>query len=182
MAHAEKETSEAANAEQLNMAANQGKWYAQALEEMTKKKAHAGGKTQQGPYIIGWATEKAEGTYRMKDGELEWTPPEEGRNAHIEITVQDAADERFLPYMQVQATLVDPDGNEVGSHQQEFFWHPWLWHYARNWELPGDGTYTLTVRIEAPDFPRHDKKNGKRYAEPVEVTFNDVDIKAGRKG
>ena len=28
---------------------------------------------------------------------------------------------------------------------------------------------------------RHDPKNGQRYAEPVEVTFEGVDVKAGRK-
>jgi hypothetical protein len=50
-------------------------------------------------------------------------------------------------------------------------WHPWIYHYGRNWEVPGEGDYTVHVRIEAPTFMRHDHENGKRYAKPVEVAF-----------
>lgn len=45
----------------------------------------------------------------------------------------------------------------------------------------GDGEYTLRVRIEAPDFGRHDRKNGRRYAEEVETEFSGVKIKTGQK-
>jgi hypothetical protein len=38
------------------------------------------------------------------------------------------------------------------------------------------GDYDLEVRIQAPDFPRHDKKNGKRYGEDVTVMFSPVKI------
>ena len=47
--------------------------------------------------------------------------------------------------------------------------------------MPGDGVYSLRVRVEAPDFPRHDKINGKLYAEPANVTFDSVTIKTGQK-
>ncbi len=40
--------------------------------------------------------------------------------------------------------------------------------------MPGDDAYTLRVRIEPPDFMRHDKINGKRFAAPVEVEFRQV--------
>lgn len=62
-----------------------------------------------------------------------------------------------------------------------FLWHPWLYHYGRNWTVPRDGTYGLRVRIEPPDFPRHDKENGLRYREPVEVVFDGVHIETGQK-
>nr|MDQ6925353.1 iron transporter [Candidatus Eremiobacteraeota bacterium] len=62
-----------------------------------------------------------------------------------------------------------------------FLWHPGLYHYGKNLEVPGDGRYTLLVEIAAPSFPRHDKKNGRRYAEAVTVEFRDIPIKTGRE-
>lgn len=70
----------------------------------------------------------------------------------------------------------------MGTHAQPFLWHPWLFHYGRNWQVPGDGEYTLRVRIEPPTFHRHDKRNGLRYAEPVEVEFRGVQLETGQKG
>jgi hypothetical protein len=77
--------------------------------------------------------------------------------------------------------LIEADGQAIGTHRQPFLWHPWLYHYGRNWEVPGDGSYRLRVRIEPPEFPRHDKINGRRYAEPVEVEFENVRVETGRK-
>ncbi len=79
------------------------------------------------------------------------------------------------------ATLIDADGNIIATHPQPFLWHPWLYHYGRNWEVPGDGTYTLRVRIDPPMFMRHDSTNGKRYAERVEIEFKNVKIETGQK-
>ena len=95
--------------------------------------------------------------------------------------VRDGADGRFVPGLSVSATLIDADGNEVGTHEQPFLWHPWLYHYGRNWKVPGDGMYTLRVRVEPPTYARHDKKNGVRYREPVEVEFRGVKIETGQK-
>lgn len=50
-------------------------------------------------------------------------------------------------------------------------WHPWIYHYGRNWAVPGKGDYKVHVRVEAPTFPRHDHENGRRYTEPVEADF-----------
>jgi Fe2+ transport protein len=89
--------------------------------------------------------------------------------------------QRCTHVLMVRATLIDADGNEVGTHRQPFLWRPWLYHYGRNRTVPGDGDYTLRVRVEPPEFPRHDKTNGRRFVEPVEVEFRDVAIKTGRK-
>jgi hypothetical protein len=64
---------------------------------------------------------------------------------------------------------------------QPFLWHPWLYHHGLNWKLPGDGAYIIRVLVEPPDFMRHDKINGRRYAEPVEVEFRNVQIRTGQK-
>lgn len=173
-------SSDEADQEQLDMAVKQGNAYKKALKHMAEEEADTGAMQPAGDYVVAFAAEKAEGMYRMKNGELEWQEPEED-NIHIEVTVCDGADGRFIPALNVFATLTDSDGKEIGRYQQPFLWHPWLYHYGRNWKIPGDGEYTLKVEVEAPSFGRHDQKNGKRFAEDVEVTFKNVKLETGRK-
>jgi uncharacterized protein involved in high-affinity Fe2+ transport len=54
-------------------------------------------------------------------------------------------------------------------------------HYGKNLKLPGDGRYTLHLRIAPPTFMRHDEVNGERYAETVAVTFEDVQLQTGQE-
>lgn len=171
--------SEEANEEQLGLAKKQGDAMQAALQHMIEKEAH-GAEKRAGDYFVGYAVEKAEGMYHLMDGKLEWHEPRD-ENAHVEISVRDGADGRFVPGLTVYATIIDGQGKKIGTHRQPFLWHPWLYHYGRNWRVPGDGQYTIQVRIEAPEFHRHDKINGKRYAGPVEVEFKDVRIEAGQK-
>ena len=69
----------------------------------------------------------------------------------------------------------------MGSHLQPFVWHPWLYHYGRNWQVAGEGEYSLKVNIKALDFPGHDEKNGERYGDDVNVEFEGVQINTGQK-
>ena len=170
------EKSDEAKYLELDMARAQGEKYVKALEHMANEVADDGGETRAGDYIIAYAIEGPEGMYHLEDGKLAWQEPE-GKNIHVEVSVRDGADHRFIPALTVYATLTGPDGKEVGRHQQPFLWHPWLYHYGRNWKVPTEGDYTLKVEIEAPEFMRHDKKNGKRFSERVEVEFKRVKIK-----
>jgi hypothetical protein len=171
--------SDEATQEQLRLAKLQGDAFARAVEHMTTKEA-TGAEQRLGDYLVGYAVEHAEGMYALEDGQLHWEEPEE-ENVHLEVVVRDAADGRFIPGLTVQATLIDAEGVEVGTHLQPFLWHPWLYHYGRNWRVPRDGAYTLRVHVEAPAFHRHDKINGRRYAQPVEVEFTGVAIETGQK-
>lgn len=173
------QSSDEATQKQLDLARAQGDALLHAVETMTEKVAH-GEEQQVGDYLVGFAVEKAEGLYQLRDGVLEWREPEE-ENVHVEIVVRDAADGRFLPGLTVYATLIDARGNTIGMHRQPFLWHPWVYHYGRNWKVPGDGEYTIRVHVDVPEFPRHDKKNGRRYSEPADVTFEQVQIETGRK-
>jgi hypothetical protein len=167
------------NKEQIDLAKKQGKAFQEALKNMIGEEAH-GEKKVAGDYIISWANEKAEGVYLKRDGHLEWQEPQKA-DTHLEIAVCNADDERFVPGLTVYTTLFDQDGKEIGTHEQPFFWHPWLYHYGANWQVPHEGPYTLRVRIEAPNFPRHDKTNGKRFEQPVEVEFLNVKLRYGQK-
>jgi hypothetical protein len=174
------EKSDEANPEQLDMAREQGDTYLKALKKMANHEADDGGMKPAGDYVVAYAVESAEGMYQTRNGELEWQEPQ-SENVHVEVSVRDAADNRFIPGLTVYATVIDADDNVIGRHEQPFLWHPWLYHYGRNWEVPGDGIYKLRVEIEAPKFGRHDKKNGRRFAENVTVEFDDVKIEAGQK-
>ena len=168
-----------ADARQLDAARAEGESYGRSVELMVGSVAEGGGCVPAGDYQVGYAVEEAEGMYVWRDGGLVWTEPEE-ENLHVEVVVRDGADGRFVPELEVYATLIDPDGNEVGTHQQPFLWHPMLYHYGRNWKVPGDGTYTLRVRIDPPQFMRHDKVNGKRYTVVARAEFTGVEVKPGR--
>ena len=123
-------TSEATQ-KQLDLAREQGEAYGRALTYMTGTVAHDGGEQEAGDYLIGYAIEEAEGMYEWTDGSLVWRDPGE-ENLHVEVAVRDAGDGRFVPGVKVIATLVDPDGNEVGTHEQPLLWHPMIYHYGRS--------------------------------------------------
>jgi uncharacterized protein involved in high-affinity Fe2+ transport len=169
-------SSDEATSEELEMARQQGRAMGKALNHMITNVADDGQEKQVGPYLIGYAIEEAEGMYKPdENGELVWQEPEE-ENIHVEISVRDAADGRFIPHLTVHARLIDGRKNIVGMHQQPFVWHPWVYHYGRNWKIEQEGDYTLEVEIKAPDFPRHDEKNGNRYAKDVSAAFSPVKI------
>lgn len=166
--------------EQLALAREQGLAYGKALAEMTTAEADDGSQVEAGDLLVAYAVEQAEGMYVWQDGQLRWQDPTD-ENAHIEIVVRDAYDGRYIPGLDVTVTLSTSDGTEVGTHEQPFLWHPWLHHYGRNWKVPGDGSYRLAVHIEPAPFMRHDKENGARFAQPVEVEWPGISIETGQK-
>ena len=170
-------TSEA-DPEQLRLAQGQGQAYGRALEHMTTSVAHDGGEQEAGDYRIGYAVEEAEGMYEWVDGRLRWRDPD-GENLHLEISVRDRSDGRFVPGVRVLATLIGPDGENVGTREQPLLWHPMIYHYGRNWTVPADGQYTLRVHVDPPTFMRHDEVNGCRFVDPVEVEFTGVKVERG---
>lgn len=164
---------------QLDLARAQGDAYGRALEHMTGRVADDGGEQRYGEYLIGYAIEKAEGMYEYDDGDLVWREPGQA-NLHVEVSVRDAGDGRFVPGVTVQVTLIGPDGNGVGPYDHPLLWHPMMYHYGRNWELATDGAYTMRVRVEPPQFMRHDRVNGRRFIDPVEVEFTGVQVERGQ--
>ena len=168
--------SDEAKGKELAMARRQGEAFSEALNHMVGEVADDGQEMHAGPYLVGYAVERPEGMYMLdENGELFWHEPQD-ENVHLEISVRDAADGRFIPSLIIHARLVDSQGNDVGVHEQPFIWHPWLYHYGRNWRVPADGDYRLEVDIKAPTFPRHDKDNGRRYERDVLAEFPVVKI------
>lgn len=168
--------SDEATEKELEMAQNQGQVFGNALEHMITNVADDGQEKKVGPYLIGYAIEKAEGMYNPdENGDLIWAEPEE-ENIHVEVSVRDAADGRFIPALDVHARLINSQGDNIGTHKQPYIWHPWVYHYGRNWAVEKGGDYTLEIEIKMPAFPRHDKKNGTRFAKDISTSFSQVKI------
>ncbi|MEZ5099155.1 MAG: iron transporter [Thermoleophilia bacterium] len=172
--------SEESSRSQLELARRQGEALAAAVAAMDEEADSGVTAREAGDYEVAVAVEEAEGLWQPRGGQLEWVNPE-AENCHVEVCVRDRADGRFVPGLTVVVTLLAEDGRQVGTHEHPFLWHPWLYHYGRNWRVPGPGRYRARVRVEPPGFARHDHENGRRYADPVEVEFAEVDIAPGRK-
>jgi uncharacterized protein involved in high-affinity Fe2+ transport len=170
-----------AEPDQLEVARAEGDAYGRALRAMDEE---SGATLQRaGQYVVAFVQEEAEGMYALEDGGLVWREAPKAANAHLEIAVADAADGRFVPGLDVTLALVEEsDGErELFVTEMPFLWHPFLYHYGRNVRVPGEGPYTVRVRIEPPRFMRHDPVNGKRYAQPVDVVFAHQRFELGRK-
>jgi hypothetical protein len=102
------------------------------------------------------------------------------RAGDYQIAVADAADGRFVPGLDIRLTLLEGD-RELFSTTMPFLWHPYLYHYGTNAKVPGEGPYTVRVRIDPPTWMRHDPVNGRRYERPVDVVFEDRRFTPGRK-
>lgn len=174
------EPSDEVDERHLELAREAGDAYLAAADHMIEDVANTGARKRVGDYVVGFAQEEAEGMYRLTDGSLEWAEPSDDQNCHLEILIASAGDGRFLPGMDVEATLESEDGETIGPTEIPFVWHPGVYHYGRNLELPGEGTYTITVTFDAAPWPRHDETNGDRYADSVEVEFEDVQIETGQ--
>ena len=174
-----KQPSDEVDENQIQQSRTEGDAYRTSVTYMATRVANDGGTTEAGDYLVGYAQEEAEGMYHLEgEGDLEFVEPD-AENCHVEVVVADAGDKRFVPYCDVSVTLAR-DGEEYGPWDVPFVWHPGVYHYGKNVEVPESGTYDLHVTVDPPAFHRHDKQNGDRYAEPVEVTFEEIDVETGQ--
>lgn len=157
----------------------EGEAFGRILKHMLDEVADGGAEVASGDYLIAYAVEKAEGMYVPRNGKLEWQEPDKA-NIHIEVAVRDQADGRLIPGLDIAVALRDAERKEIGTHRHPLLWHPYLYHYGRNWQVPGDGVYSLQVRFEPPQFHRHDKANGNRFTTGADVTFDGVRLKTGQ--
>lgn len=129
-----------------------------------------------GDYTITYSTSRAEGFYEFSDGMLEWKEPQD-ENAHLDVYVYDSRDGRFVPGLNVQATLLDMRGGRAAATHLPFAWDPRESRYGANVKLPeGAGRYVLQVHVDPATFVRCDKEEGKRYVTGADVTFENVRV------
>ena len=144
-----------------------------------------GGKDQRaGDYVVANANEYSEAYWSFENGHFALATEMENaatRNAHIEVAVMDAKTGRFVPGLQVTARLTAPDGRVLGTHQEPFMWHPWLWHYGENWRIPHGGRYSVHVHFDPPPYARYGRESGGVMKVPVDMDFDGQQLHPGQK-
>lgn len=136
-----------------------------------------GGEVEAGEYRVGYIVEPAEGWWEGDPPNLEWREPAAGETNHIEILPYDAETGLFVPYMDVELTVLDENGEEI-ENKPLFPYYAEFYHYADNFSLPESGTYTLRAELGPPDFRRHGDENGEGrvYENRVIAEFEEVEI------
>jgi hypothetical protein len=157
----------------------QNKALREEFDYIIQKNAYSGQKIK-GNYLIAYSLEYARKITFPGEGDPHYQDLSE-ENAHIGIAVHDATDFHFVSGLTVYVTVVDKNGFSIGSFEHPLLQRPNLYHYGRNWILPGDGKYTLRVKIETPENMLHNEKSELTYPTTVEVVFKNVIIKTGQK-
>jgi hypothetical protein len=153
--------------------------FEEELDYIIQKNAYRGHRIE-GNYLIAYSLEYARDLTYGEEGDPQWQKLHE-ENAHIGIAVHDATNLRFITGLTVFVTVATQSGDVIGSFEHPFLKRPNLYHYGRNWKLPGDGRYTLQVRIEIPDAVLRKEYPERALLTPVEVEFKNVAIKTGQK-
>lgn len=161
----------------------QGDAYHEALAELFED-ATAGQVKPAGDYRVAYAIDYAQALWDFEKGKLTYainTEESAARNAHLEVTVQEARTGRFVPGLRVTTTLAQQPDHDLATAELPLEWHPWVFHYGTNLRLARAGTYRLRVHADVPPFRRYGRTNGRTFTHPLEATFDTVTIHLGAK-
>jgi len=97
--------------------------------------------------------------------------PEPGQQVthHLDVTVFDQLRRLYVPYLDVQATVIDMTTRREFSVDLEPMIGEWL-HYGANIALPHTGRYSVVVTIRPPDIPRY-KHLADVWKTPAQAVF-----------
>ena len=141
--------------------------------------AERGGSVESGEWTVSYIVEAAEPWYAAHDGEQHFREPTSAETHHIEIIPTETATGRIVPDVPVTLQVVDADGKVVDEKPLQFL-HSTFFHYANNFEVPEEGSYTLRATLGAPTFARHGEEGEQPpLAEGAEVEFADVELTRG---
>jgi hypothetical protein len=168
-------TSEAAPSESLQGVMDS---YLLAKEEIEEE----GGEQEVGEYTVGYIVEPAEGWWEGDSGDLDWREPAPKETNHLEVLPFDSDTGLLIPYMDITLTVLDESGEEVESKPLAFYYAE-FYHYANNFQIPKNGTYTLRATLNPPTFHRHGDEDGegKVFTSRAVVEFDDVQIDTGKE-
>jgi hypothetical protein len=141
--------------------------------------AERGGSTEQGEWTVSYIVEQAEPWFAAHGDTQHFREPKPQETHHIEIIPTETATGRIVPDVPVTLEVVDSDGEVVDEKPLQFL-HSTFFHYANNFEVPEEGSYTLRATLGVPAFARHGEE-GERpaLAEGAEVVFEDVELGRG---
>lgn len=159
----------------LALARKEGAAVALSLDKALREPGSKGYRRRSGDYNVTVIVKQASSFWDMQDGELVYSVPDSGvPTHHIDVSVRDAASGRFVPGLNVRATLLNSRKRETGTFIFPFMWHPWMNHYGLNVTAPAGGLYTIRVRADGPAFRRYGTGALKEFNRSIDVEVRNV--------
>ena len=143
---------------------------------LAEEVAERGGRTTSGDWDIAYIVEAAEPWFEVHHGGEKFREPTADETHHIEIIPTEKATGRIVPDVPITVQVVDADGNVVDEQTLNFY-HSTFYHYANNFSVPEEGTYTLRATLGVPPFMRHGEEGEQpALSEGAELTFENVEL------
>ena len=140
--------------------------------------AERGGEQSSGEWRVGYIVEAAEPWFEGHGEHSGYREPSQGETHHIEIIPFERSTGRIVPDVPVHLEVLDEQGDVV-DEQDLHHYYSTFFHYADNFSVPDDGTYTLRATLGAPTFLRHgDESDGPALAHGATVEFDGVELSA----
>jgi len=158
------------------LARGEGDAIDRSLTEMLRRADVSGSQVRSGDYKVALTVQAARGAWDDRNGELRYESPNNniGPVAHLDVSIRDAVTGRFIPGLEVRATILDSRKREIDTYLMPFMWHPWMNHYGLNVPVPGKGRYTVRIRADAPAFRRFGNTALRKFNKVIDVTVRNV--------
>ena len=138
-----------------------------------------GGSKESGEWTVSYIVEAAEPWHEGHGGGSHFREPVAGETHHIEIIPTETATGRIVPDVPVTLQVVDEQGQVVDQGRLNFYYSTFF-HYANNFSIPTEGSYTLRATLGRPAFLRHgEKSEPPALDEGAEVSFEGVELSQG---
>jgi len=160
--------SDEATADQLQLAREQGQAVDAAVDWYAGHGSVAWAAMGAGEYQITCLLRPTAGSWTQGSGGLQWRA--DSGNASLAVVVQDGADRRLVPGLDVTARVWDATGTPVTATALPYRWGVPVEDYAAGLDLPA-GLLRIRIEIQPPVYWRHDPLNGDRFAKPVFAEF-----------
>lgn len=161
---------------QWHLAREQGDAYGDALQHAARLAAGDSGECRTGDYWITYLLDLPRRIHTWAEGNPLWQEPK-GANLYVGIAVRDATDGRFVPAASIEVTLIDQRGTVVGAGEHALVLDPLAHQYGRNWQVQGEGPYSIRVRVQPPTRVQ---AAADQAMAPIEVEFCDLNVALGQ--
>ena len=171
--------SDEATDDQLRLAREQGQAVDAAVAWFAGHGSMAAATMGAGEYQITCLLRRPEGEWTSAPAAaaLEWRP--DAGNAVVTVIVQDGADRRLVPGLDVSVRVWDGSGAPVAAQALPYRWGIPVEAYAAGLSLPA-GPLRVRIDVQPPAYWRHDPFNGDRFANPTFAEFTGLRLDPGQ--
>jgi hypothetical protein len=136
-----------------------------------------GGSVTKNGWTVDYIVEAAEPWFeRNESGAREFREPRADETHHLEIIPREESSGRIVPDVPITLEVIDADGTVVEKQKLNFYYST-FYHYANNFHVAKEGTYSLRASIGSPGFRRHgERTEPPALSKGVSVTFKNVEF------